>query len=305
MRVSQNIITNTTLSNLNINLEAMLGIQEKLSTGREINKPTDGPIRFSQALTLRSAIEINEQHKKNAEFAITWLNSTDKVIGEAGEVLQRVRELTVRASSDTMSGDERNAIANEIDELNKQMRHVANSDLEGRYLFAGADTTTEPYTDPSTVPDQSLLPANDKTKMQVAIGKAVTIQFNTLGTDVFGRNVSKPGDPPSIFETLTELSTALRSNDQNAVSAILPRIDKHHQDFLTAQSVVGGKVNRLNLLTSRLGDQNVELAKTKSDAEDADMTRLITDLNRQDSVYRASLAAGSRVIQPTLQDYLR
>jgi len=35
------------------------------------------------------------------------------------------------------------------------------------------------------------------------------------------------------------------------------------------------------------------------------MTRLITDLNRQDAVYRASLAAGSRVIQPTLQDYLR
>jgi flagellar hook-associated protein 3 FlgL len=305
MRVSQSILTNTTLSNLNQNLEVMLGIQEKLSTGREINKATDGPVRFSQALTLRSAIDINTQHKKNAEFAVKWLNSTDKAIGEASEVLQRVRELTVRASSDTMGLDERSAIANEIDELNKQMRQIANSDLQGRYIFAGADTQREPYKDPSTVVDPSLLPPNDGTNMKVEIGKAVTIQFNTLGTDAFGRNVPNAGDPKNVFQVMTDLSTALRANDQQAIAAMLPQIDQRHQAFLTAQSVVGGKVNRLNLLTSRISDQNVELAKSRSETEDADMTRLITDLNRQDAVYRASLAAGSRVIQPTLQDYLR
>lgn len=315
MRISQNILTNTTLTNLNSNLETMLGIQEKLATGRDITRPTDGPVRFSQSLTLRSAIGVNEQFNKNADFAIMWLNTTDNSIQEANSVLQRIRELTVRASSDTLSGDERNAIANEVDELAKQMRAIANTDLNGRHLFAGNDTTRQPYPNPNNEahPDPTAGPdTSNGTRMKLEIGQAVTIEFNSPGVNVFGRSVAgdvtsgnQPVDPDNIFLVLSKLSTALRSNDQKAVSDMLPQLDKRHQAFLTEQSVIGGKVNRLQLLQERLADQNVELSKFKSETEDADMSKLITDLNRQDSVYRASLAAGSRVIQPTLVDYLR
>ncbi len=301
MRVSQSILSNTTLSNLNRNLAVMLGIQEKLSTGKEINKATDGPIRFSQSLTLRSAIDVSEQLKKNSEFAITWLNTTDKAIGEGNEVMQRIRELTVRAATDTLSSDERNAIANEVDQLAKHMRAIANSEFEGRYLFAGADTSTKPYPDDGSDP-------TDTTRMSLVIGKAVTIQFNTLGLDVFGRTKaigSDPVDETNAFQLMSNLSAALRANDQKAIEDMIPVIDKRQQAFLSQQSIVGGKVHRLELLKQRLSDQNVELSRYKSETEDADMSKLITDLNRQDSVYRASLAAGSRVIQPTLMDYLR
>ncbi|MBM3266022.1 MAG: flagellar hook-associated protein FlgL [Candidatus Sericytochromatia bacterium] len=301
MRVTQSILSNTTLFNLNRNLSAMLAIQEKLSTGRDINKPTDAPVRFSQALTLRSAIDVGDQLKKNAEFAITWLNTTDKAISEGNEVLQRVRELAVRAASDTNSSDERNAIANEIDQMSGHLRAIANSDFEGRYLFNGADTSTKPYPDDASDP-------TDTTRMQLVIGKAVTIQYNTLGVDVFGRTKaigSDPADPTNVFQLMSNLSAALRANDQAAIEDLIPVIDKRQQVFLTEQSVVGGKVQRLELLRQRLSDQNVELSRFKSETEDADMSKLITDLNRQDSVYRASLAAGSRVIQPTLIDYLR
>lgn len=315
MRISQNILTNTTLNNLNTNLETMLRIQEKLSTGRDITRPTDGPVRFSGALTLRTAIGANEQYKKNADFAITWLNTTDNAIQEGNSVLQRIRELTVRASSDTLSGDERNAIANEVDELAKQMRAVANADLNGRYLFAGNDTTREPYPNKGNVPfpDPASGPdTGNGTRMKLEIGQAVTIEFNSPGVNVFGRTLgedvtsgNQPADPDNIFLVLSKLSTALRANDQKAVSDVLPQLDRRHQAFLTEQSVIGGKVSRLLLLKERLADQNVELSRFKSETEDADMSKLITDLNRQDSVYRASLAAGSRVIQPTLVDYLR
>ncbi len=315
MRISQNILTNTTLKNLNSNLETMLGIQEKLSTGRDITRPTDGPVRFSQSLTMRSAIGVNTQFSKNSEFLMTWLNNTDSAIGEAGSVLQRVRELTVRASSDTLSQDERNAIANEIDELSKQMRAVANIDFGGRFLFAGNDTTRQPYPNPNNEahPDPASGPdTSNGTRMKLEIGQSVTIEFNSPGVNVFGRTLAgdvtsgnQPADPDNIFRVLSNLSSALRNNDQKAVSDILPQLDKRHQAFLTERSVVGGKVSRLQLLRERLADQKVELERYKSVTEDADMSKLITDLNRQDSVYRASLAAGSRVIQPTLADFLR
>lgn len=302
MRVSQNILSNTTLSNLNKNMSRMLALQEKLSTGREITRPTDGPLAFSQALGYRAVLDTHAQHNRNADNAMTWLSTTDSAIQEAGNILQRARELTVRGISDTMSGDARRAIANEVDELAKQMRAVGNSDLGGRFLFAGTDTTNLPY------PDNGQ-DTNNTQGFALEMGTAVAVQYNTPGVDVFGRtglgSIGQPSDPTNMFKLMSDLTTALRENNQAGVSAILPQLDERHQKFLTAQSVVGGKMNRLLLIKERLADQSLNINKLKSKTEDADMTSLITDLNKQDAVYRASLAAGSRVIQPTLVDFLR
>lgn len=64
-------------------------------------------------------------------------------------------------------------------------------------------------------------------------------------------------------------------------------------------------MNRLDLVENRLSEQEVIAKRVMSDNEDADMEKVIMNLKTQESVHRAALAAGSRIIQPTLLDFLR
>ena len=300
MRVTQAMLTDTTVTNVENNLQSLLNIQEQLSTGKSINQPSDNPVGFSQVMSFSAAIDANKQYKANAQDAIDWLNSTDSALQEAESVMARVRQLTVQGSSDTLTQSDRSAIADEVDQLNQQMQQIGNTQLNGEYIFAGTDVQNQPY--PATGTG-----ANNTSGISLEMGESISVQYNTLGTDVFGSTATSGGvpvDPTNIFTLMTNLSTALRADDTNTIQSILPQIDQRNAQIVGQQAIVGAKVNRLNLLSSRIDDQNLDLGNLKSQTGDADMASLITQLNQENSVYQASLAAGARIIEPTLMNYL-
>ncbi|MEB3236422.1 MAG: flagellar hook-associated protein FlgL [Candidatus Sericytochromatia bacterium] len=302
MRVSQRAINDVTVANLGVSLEKMLHLQEKISTGRAISRPSDQPIDFNRSMGIRSVLEGNAQQQRNIEFARSWLNSTDSAIQQATSIVHRARELAVRGANDSMDPLARQQMAAEVRQLREQMRVVGNTDLGGRYLFAGSDQLETPY--PTGAPD-----LNNRDELAFEVGMKVTMTYNVPGHIVFGDTAvdgtGNPVDPTNVFKVLDDLNTALTSNDGAGIARMLGMFDARLEKFLAAQAEIGAKVNRLDLLTDRLEDQRVNLQGLKSEAEDADIATLITDLNQQDSVYRASLAATQRVIQPTLLDYLR
>ena len=300
MRVTQTMLTDTTVTNVENNLQSLLNIQEQLSTGKSINQPSDNPVGFSQVMSLSAAIDANSQYKANAQGAIDWLNTTDSALQEGESVMARLRQLTVQASSDTLTQSDRSAIADEVDQLNQQMQQIGNTQLNGEYIFAGTDVQHQPY--PATGTG-----SNNTDAISLEMGDSISVQYNTLGTDVFGSTATSGGtpvDPTNIFTLMTNLSTALRANDTNTIQSILPQLDQRNAQIVGQQSIVGAKVNRLNLLSSRIDDQNLNLGNLKSQTGDADMASLITQLNQENSVYQASLAAGARMIEPTLMNYL-
>ncbi len=82
-------------------------------------------------------------------------------------------------------------------------------------------------------------------------------------------------------------------------------IDGHIDNILTARSEIGAKANRIEMTMSRLDAAEQSYTKVLSDTEDADMAEVIIRLKEQENVYNATLAAGARIIQPTLVDFLR
>ncbi|MBM3260088.1 MAG: flagellar hook-associated protein FlgL [Candidatus Sericytochromatia bacterium] len=302
MRVSQRAINDVTVSNLGVSLQKMLQLQEKISTGRAISRPSDQPIDFNRSMGIRAVLEGNAQQQRNIEFAKSWLSSTDSAIQQATSILHRARELAVRGANDSMDPLARQQMAAEVRQLREQMRVVGNTDLGGRYLFAGSDQLETPY--PTGGAD-----LNNVEKLSFEVGMKVTMTYNVPGEQAFGNTGvdtgGNPVEPTNAFRLLDSLNTALMANDGPGIAATLGVFDTRLEKFLAAQAEVGAKVNRLDLLTDRLEDQRVNLQGLKSEAEDADIATLITDLNQQDAVYRASLAATQRVIQPTLLDYLR
>ena len=109
----------------------------------------------------------------------------------------------------------------------------------------------------------------------------------------------------SVFNMIDKILNDIERGDNIACSFDLDLIDLKMQDLLTARALVGGRTNRLELQHSRLASSELSYNELLSKNEDTDMSEAIMMLKMQENVYRASLAAGAQIIQPTLVDYLR
>src|SRR5689334_20588914 len=101
--------------------------QRKMSSGKDITKPSDDPFRANRAMTIRSDLEGIAQYKRNIGEAQAWQGATDTSLGNMSDIAQRVRELVVQGSNDTLGATERQAIAAEVDQLADALKQEANS----------------------------------------------------------------------------------------------------------------------------------------------------------------------------------
>src|SRR4051812_39366925 len=96
LRVTQNILNQNLLFNLQRTNKTMDRLQEQVSSGRTINKPSDNPVTAVRSMFYRSSLNEIDQYKRNADDGISWMTATDESLDEVTSVLQRVRELTVQ-----------------------------------------------------------------------------------------------------------------------------------------------------------------------------------------------------------------
>lgn len=297
LRVTQGMLNTQLLRNLNGNLGRMDKLQDQLSTGRRINKPSDDPVGISFSMRYRSELAANDQYQRNVDATVSFLDYSDTALGQMGQVMQRGRELAVEASNGTNSGESLNAIKIEIDQLYNQLTNIGNSQFNGKYVFNGQITDKAPFPDPANAANA----VTDDGEIKFEIGAGVQIAMNKTATDVFG----KSGDKNNVFQVFKDLSAALSSGNNQEIQDSIARIDDRMSKVLGARSDIGAKTNRIQLAEDRLQDIGVNLQSLQSKTEDADMSLVITNLKMEENVYQASLSAGSKVIVPTLVDFLR
>lgn len=130
---------------LNTNLTKKNKLQEQLSTGQAINRPSDDPVGFAYALGYNTSISERKQNISNMDDGLVYLDATDTVLTSMDSLYQRTRELAVQASNDTNGKDERLYINNEVRERLNEMLALSNTKQNGNYIFAGTWTDQKPY----------------------------------------------------------------------------------------------------------------------------------------------------------------
>jgi flagellar hook-associated protein 3 FlgL len=106
-----------------------------------------------------------------------------------------------------------------------------------------------------------------------------------------------------VFKLLDDIITELDAG--RSATQFQDAMTKQHDNVVAERAALGAKVNRVDLVVERLKDEDINIQKMMSQNEDADMADVITQLKMQEAVHRAALGTGSRVIQPTLLDFLR
>lgn len=316
MRITNKMMTNRVLNNINTNLERLEEAQKQLTTGTKISRPSDDPIATARVLSVNSNMKAQEQYQKNMEDAIGWLDTTDGALGRANDVLQRVRELAVYGANGTMSDDSRKALAAEVNTLVEEMVQIGNTNYAGRYIFGGSYTTEPPFTISSTDSEgnntevQFIDPSfnesqlNDTYNIEFEVEPGVVLNIST-GKGTFHTSPDGNQNLNAVFEKMIELRENLEEGDTEEISARISDFDKLIDQILSERAVVGAKSKRMEVAKERSTTYQLDLHKLLGKLEDVDYAEAVMQYKVQQTVYQAALATGAQSLQPTLVEFLR
>ncbi|MYL20944.1 flagellar hook-associated protein FlgL [Halobacillus litoralis] len=290
MRVTQSMSAGNMLRNLSRSYENMGTYQDQLATGKKITRASQDPVTAMKGMNYRSQLSGVEQYKRNISEVHNWMDSSDSSMNEATQAMQRVRELTVQASNGTYEGEQLANIAKEIRQLKEHVGSIANTKVNDKYIFNGTNTTAAPVN-----MDNAAFTINQSASpVMIEVSDGVRIQTNVNAGNVFNED---------LFNDLESFANALESGTD--LEEFLGKFDGHINNIVNERADLGARMNRIELIEDRLATQEVSASKLVSDNEDADIERVIMDLKTQETIHRAALGAGSRIIQPTLMDFLR
>lgn len=300
LRITQGMMHSQLTRNINNNLNRMAEIQQQASSGLKLNKASDNPVGITYSLRYRSELAENEQYEKNTDQALSWLDFTDSVISQAGDVMQRVKELATKAGNGTNPQEALEAIKSELAELKNQLVDIANSKMNGKYIFNGETfdkmpyDTTDPLFDAKTV-------STDTGQVAYALGTNVTVGISLTGNQVFG----DANSPDNVFAVLDRITTALTNGNYGGISSEISNVENSYDKMLNARAQIGAKTNRVELMQARLADFKLSLTDMQSKVEDADLEQVLINSTTSQAIYEASLSVGAKVISRSLVDFLR
>jgi flagellar hook-associated protein 3 FlgL len=156
--------------------------QLSLGNGKAIQTPSDNPAAAARAVDTSSASAQNDQYTRNIQSATTKLSVEEQAMSSAGDILDRIRSITLEGMNGTQTDESRQSIATELRESLKQLVALGNTkDGTGEYVFAGSRTSTQPF----TIDGTSVSYGGDQTQRMVAAAAGLQVATGDSGSDVF------------------------------------------------------------------------------------------------------------------------
>ncbi len=294
MRVTHLGAHHAALNRLTTRLSEYSATQERLSTGKQLTRPSDDPIGMNRALQLRATLSAREQEGRNAADGQMWLDLADTKLQDVVAQIQRARELAVRGAT-YVSTEERDAIALEIAHLRDSIVAQANSQHQGRGLFSGFSSgdAVEKVAGTWTY-------TGDSGQINRRVGENEVVTINVTGDVAFG--FSSGND---IFTVLDDLEAALYADDTAGIESGIGGLDTSLQTVLGGLGIVGAKTNQLESASLRTANEIQTITEQLATLEDVDIAEAVMELELQQTAYEAALAAFARSAQTSLVDFLR
>ncbi len=293
MRVSQNQVYDSILYYVRKNSYAYYRANEKVASGKEINRPSDNPEAAGRATRYRTKMSGIQQYQENIGQGKAFLNHADTSLGLAYDLLVSAKEIALSGANANRSEEELLGFAGNVSAIRGQLVTEANAKLNGQYLFAGYKTTQTPYDDSGTY-------SGDSGTVEIRVGENSKLLLNLPGDEVFGA----AGGGIDIFQTLNDLETALTIGDTNGIQQGISSLEAGIDQISAARAAAGFRINHLENVSLSLDELNFDTIALLSETEDADMTEAIMEFSRQEIAFQAAMAASARLLQTNLLQFL-
>lgn len=146
MRISTAQIYRQNIGSITRNQQQSQEIIDKLSSGKRVNTAGDDPVAAIGIDNLNQQNALIKQYMKNIDYSKNRLAVTESQLGDAESITMSMRDRILAAANGTLSGDERQGIADELKASLEELKSIANyQDESGNYLFSGTNLETRPF----------------------------------------------------------------------------------------------------------------------------------------------------------------
>lgn len=331
MRITNQMMSKSFLKDLGRNQGYMKKLNDQLTSGKEIRRPSDNPFKVARSMQLHRDIGANVQYNENIKDTTNWLDTTDTALEQLGNSFQRFRELMVSAGNAAYGSDEKKAIKDEMNEKINEISQILNTSFDGKYIFGGTKGSSKPVgSNKDIATGNNFIYLSGKNgenleldnldpevenqinminkKLSVEVSQGVVMDYSVSATDLLLFK-DKSGADVNVINLLKEITNNVASDDpkdsQKVTNENLKVMDEAMSNLLKIRAEVGSKQNRMESAGNQNEEQNFNLKDILSQTEDIDFAEKNIQATVAQSVYMASLQVSAKIIQPSLLDFLR
>ena len=288
-RVTQTSMTSATLRGLQASLGRTQDLQNQLSTGKRLNKPSDDPAGLATTMQLRAQQTQDASYLSTIDDANGRLSQADTALRDISKSLTRAKELMVRANSGSMDATSKQSISTELTAIRQSVMQAYNTTWGDRPVFGG----TAPGAQAVDPADGSYV--GDEADIVATIGRNQSVR-----TDVKGSDIGADALPALLAKAVDDITSGSPdvADDQDQLDAVLGKIS-------TALGDVGARVNQIQTTKDRITNEQIDLTDRITTIESADLPETIMQLSSSQVAYQSALGAASKIIQTSLLDYLK
>jgi flagellar hook-associated protein 3 FlgL len=297
IRVSTSQLSNSSLSGISDAYARFADAQQKVNTGKQLNKPSDNPAGLAQSLDFTEQVSEIDQFGKTLDQANGFISTGESALNSVNSLLRQARTYAVQGASDTTTSDARQAIATQVQDIINQLGSIGNTTYGSRYVFGGQRTTTPPLVQNGTGYNYTGgTAATNDGNLNLDIGRGESITTNVTGDQVF---------TPAIA-ALAKLRDDVATGQDIAVSQQdIAALDTQINTVVGIRADFGSKLNTITATKQRNSLTQVNLTKAISDIQDTDLPTAVINLQTAQTAYQAALQSTARAFQNSLLDFLK
>lgn len=243
---------------------------QQLASGKKVSRPSDAPGDEHQIAIFKAEISRLAKYSQTTDSLNTTFSQYDSIMNQVSNLLHTSFQKGSAAASSTNQGPTaRAALSAELGQIRDQILSLANSSMDGNYIFSGTQTSTQPFTIDTATGVVSYQGNSDAITVEAA--PETFLQKNLPGDQVFmGSN--------GIFNSITSLIDAIDAGDQTGIENSLTSLSGAMDELSTSRSDNGAKMASLDISRTVIQNRTTELVKSASNLEDADIAQVVSDL---------------------------
>jgi flagellar hook-associated protein 3 FlgL len=297
MRVTNNMMTDSLVRYLTTQNEALYERQTIIASQKRINKPSDDPIGTGKILDYRQSLASIEQYQTNIQGAKTRLEVTESNLDLVDDLLQLAEGIAETETDESTAS--RQIAAEEVKAIYDQVLDLANSKLDGNYLFSGYQTQTAPFSRDDSF---TVTYWGDDGDARFIVAQNTEIAIDADGQPLF-HNTAAGGI--SVFDAMRDLIVGLENDDTDAIYAQADLIDQGQKQIDNIRAANSPIAYQLETTENHWNNYKFRIQDLLGKEEEADITQAVVELQSIELAYQTTLATAARIIQPGLIDFLK
>lgn len=303
MRVTANMSAENSLYNIQQGRAKLDKLQELISSGQNVNRPSDDPISSQVLLEIGDKLKSIDQQSSNITKTTSWLKFTSTALDGMSGIVALAKKVAGTINTGSSDPSIRQSAHDQLVNLKKQLVDMANSQFGDQYIFAGANNAVAPFNNTNNIY------GGDSTQLSIEIAQNSTQELNVTGDRLLKGSGTNPSyGSIDILKTFDDMIAAVGDSatpsNVAAITSSAKDLENGAKQLNIATSDVLSRMTRLDNM-SKLNDNNKNtLLSIATGIQEVDYAKLAVEQNNQKIAFEASLSATAKLSQLSLLDYL-